>query len=208
MGQAKPIWHREGVFSFPKFEQRYATPQTSAPIAVIEPVQLDVGVSGAGTALLQGSIQPHVQAQSFGCQITLTPEVRGDVSGGARLEPMPGIQQVLELLVGDASAGLDGRLTLIDLKLPLQLGMGVRTGGPNGPLLGIDQNVSATFQADILMGQLIAWFELDLGGVAGFFADVFGVDRTIRKEFTLHEWPGDHAQIELETLKNSINFTQ
>jgi hypothetical protein len=208
LGNAVPVWQKEGAFALYHHEQAIRTPAISAPIATIEPVTLSVDLEGAGAAIIDVGVHPQVvPGRSFGCAVVVTPRIWTKGQGEAGLRPMAGLDQALEVLFGELRGGVEADVTLFDVALPAQLGLGAQLA-PGGAVMSLDQNASAAFNADLLAGKIVAFVEVDLNEVLGFVAHLFGFAKTRRWEWDLHDWQGDHVQTPIAgPIHNSIEVT-
>jgi hypothetical protein len=207
LGQAVPAWSAQGAVALPKRELPFRSLDFDAPIATVEPVTLYVTLRGTGVAQVEAALQPStIPGRSFGCSLVLTPRVWAKADGGAVLKPMLGLSEALDLLFGELSGGVEGNVTLFDLSLPTQLGLGVQLG-PAGSPVALDQSASVLFNANLLAGKLVAFVQLDLNDLIGFIAGLFGVDQVQRWEWDLHDWPGEASQIPVAgPIRNTIPF--
>ena len=205
LGDAIPVWHEEGTFTFPNVERTLRTQPVTASVATIGPLDVDVSAMGTGTALIAGGIGSHINAgRDYGCDVTLTPEVQVTANATASVHPPEIVEGVLQAILGDVQASVVGKVMLLDLKLPARLGIDARSDG-RGNLIGLDQNGSLAFTATMMKGRLAVVVDFDLPRLVAL---IFGIDRNLHHEWDLHDWAGESWSFDLAEAHNTIAFVQ
>lgn len=192
LGLAQPAWEAKGALKLP-IQLPYRSSKVHVPIATLEPVTLYADADAFGATGIDASVQPHTTpGREVGCDLVITPNTWAKAEAGAVLQPMEGLNEVLEVVVGSLSAGVDCDVTIFQFGLPIDLGLALQLQPGTGAPMDLDQRASVDFTANLLAGKLTAFIELDANE---FVAWLFDLDSPERWEWDLHEWPGEQQKI-------------
>jgi hypothetical protein len=209
LGEATPIWKKDGVFEFPKQERKYATPKASVPVGILGPLSLTVDLSASTFAMFTASIQPKVEKnKAFACVATLQPQLRATGTGGGALQFAGLAKKVIDVLAGSFSVGATVNMTLLDLSLPSKLALGVQLNPANSNWPNaLTQTLDIGFKSKVLDGSLTGWLNLDMNWWLEPVAALFGI-KDGKYSKTLMNWKGKEWTYPLVGVNSSVELVK
>ena len=206
LGQSTPVWSRDGVINLPKVERAYSTPSDGVPVPIIGPLVVKLAAQATGTLDVTAGITPSSSPTSVGCAATVTPEVAATLTGTATLQLSGLAQDVVDVLIGSVTAGLNAQLTLLSLSLPTSLGLQINLDRLRSMPTSMNQTAISTFQATLLQGQAVAFLNIDLDWWAEAIAAIFSIDDG-DYQMVITQWPGEQMTVPLVNATHTIPFT-
>jgi hypothetical protein len=207
LGLAQPAWEKGGALQIP-IQLPYRSTKIHVPIVTVEPVTLYADADAYGATSIDAAVQPRATpGREVACDLVVTPNTWAKVEAGAELQPMGALDEVLDVLVGDMSAGITYDATIFQFGLPAKLGLALQLQPGTGAPMGLDEHAGVNFTANLLAGTMTAWVELDVNDVVAWLFDLDPAQKVW--SWDLHDWKGDQEQFAIDGPVNyPIPFTR